>query len=142
MIPLPAQWQPLVDAANEIRERAYAPYSGFQVGVAIRWGDDHTAQGVNVENSSYGLTVCAERHAVAAAVLEGMHRGELHAVAVVADAQSVTPPCGACRQVLGEFATRGTRILLYNLRDGLWEDLPLRELLPRAFTPESLPDSE
>ena len=107
----------LVRAARAARRRAHAPYSGFQVGAAVRAGGA-VFPGANVENASYGLTVCAERAAVIAAVLAGKRR--LDAVAVASATVPPTPPCGACLQTLA--GGRGTRV-----------DTTLGALLPRAF---------
>ena len=91
----------LVAAAGSVRKRAHAPYSKFAVGAAILDGDGQIHLGCNVENASYGLSVCAERHAVGCAVAAGSSR--FVAIAVVADTTPPTSPCGACRQVLAEF---------------------------------------
>jgi cytidine deaminase len=120
----------LVRAARQARAHAYAPYSRFQVGAAVRAGGT-VYRGCNVENASYGLTVCAERNAVGAAVLGGARR--LEAVAVASGTSPPTPPCGACLQVLAELAEPETPVLLAGPKGP-----PLRttlgELLPRAFT--------
>jgi homotetrameric cytidine deaminase len=129
----------LVAAAVAARPHAYAPYSRFQVGAALLLADGRVLTGVNVENASYGLAVCAERNAVAAAVLAGLHRGDLRAVAVAADSDGPVSPCGACRQVLAEFAPPGTPVLLHNVRDGSTVEHSIAELLPHAFAPERLP---
>lgn len=123
-------WPSLISAAREAREHAYAPYSGFRVGAALQL-DGCIVTGVNVENCSYGLTVCAERNAIAAAVCGGANPGSVQAVAIVAE--GLTPPCGACRQVLAEFVAPGARILLHNLRDGSNTEMDFAELLPHAF---------
>lgn len=119
-------WDPLVELAWEVRERAYAPYSGFQVGAAILAADGRVFAGCNVENLSYGLTLCAERVAVGAAVAAGVR--EIVAAAVVADTEVPISPCGACRQVLAEFGVK--RVLLVNRGQRL--EFALEELLPRA----------
>ena len=123
----------LIEAAREVRERAYAPYSRFRVGAALRLKNGVVVTGVNLESCSYGLTVCAERNAVATAVAGGAAPGDIEIVAIAAAAERPTPPCGACRQVLAEHAGAGARVLLYNVRDGAREEMSLAELLPRAF---------
>jgi cytidine deaminase len=123
----------LVARAGEMRNRAYAPYSGFHVGAAVL-ADDEVFGGANVENASYALSVCAERNAVAAAVLAG-HRS-IEAVAVVADGEEPTPPCGGCRQVLNEF---GPEMLVVCVsQDGQRAEWTLPEILPHAFGPANL----
>ncbi len=130
--------QDLIDAATEARDHAYAPYSSFRVGAAVLLADDRVFSGVNVENCSYGLTVCAERHAVAAAARGGAQPGEVTVVAIVADAPAPATPCGACRQVLAEFAAPDCRVLLYNVRDGAMVERKLTDFLPHAFERSSL----
>jgi cytidine deaminase len=123
-----------VAAAAEARERAYAPYSGFLVGAAVKADDGRVFTGVNVENASYPLSVCAERTAVQRAVAEGVRR--LVAVAVVASNDEPTWPCGGCRQVLLEFGPDMT-VVSQGL-GGSRSERPLRELLPEAFGPGDL----
>jgi cytidine deaminase len=118
----------LVSAAAEVRERAYAPYSGFHVGAVLLAGGDRFA-GANVENASYPLSVCAERNAVGAMVAAG--RRPIEAVVVVTDAAEPTPPCGGCRQVLWEFG-QGAVVVARTL-GGLESRWTLAELLPAAF---------
>ena len=122
----PMNWDPLVEAAWRVRQLAYAPYSNFQVGAALLAADGRIFVGCNVENLSYGLTNCAERVAVGAAVAAGMR--EFVAVAVVADTAVPISPCGACRQVLAEFGVE--RILLANRTERL--EFTLDDLFPRA----------
>ena len=119
----------LVAAAREVRAHAHAPYSGFFVGAALSAGG-RTFTGVNIENASYPLSVCAERNAVAAMVTAG----ELHvdAVAVVTDAPTPTPPCGGCRQVLSEFARPDTVVVSQTLA-GRRAEWTVAGLLPDAF---------
>ncbi len=119
----------LVEAAREVRERAYAPYSNFKVGAAIRTRDGKIYTGCNVESASYGLTVCAERVAIWKAVSEG--ETEFTEIAVVADTDELTPPCGVCRQIIWEFCN-DIPVIFANLK-GDSEIVQMSELLPRAF---------
>ncbi|HEY0048949.1 MAG TPA: cytidine deaminase [Pyrinomonadaceae bacterium] len=119
----------LVEAARDVRERAYAPYSEFRVGAAIRTKGGKIYTGCNVESASYGLTVCAERVAIWKAVSEG--EKEFTDIAVVADTQELTPPCGVCRQIIWEFCN-DIPVTFANLH-GKTETVQMKELLPRAF---------
>ena len=126
------RWQPMLAAAWAAREHAHAPYSGFRVGAALLTHGGSVVAGCNVENAAYPLCTCAERGALAAAVGQGVLRpGGLVALAVVTEAESLTPPCGACRQVLAEFAER-LPVLLANRQTRAVFDLA--DLLPHAFT--------
>ena len=118
----------LIAVAWEARERAYAPYSNFKVGAALLSADGQVFQGCNVENISYGLTICAERVAIGAAVAKGVTKFDR--VAVVADTKEPVSPCGACRQVLAEFGVK--TIILANKQGSV--EFSLEELLPRAST--------
>jgi cytidine deaminase len=120
----------LLVAAIGARKRAHAPYSGFPVGAALLGDDGRVYAGCNVENSSYGLTVCAERNAVGQAVARGATR--VLALAVVADTPVPTPPCGMCLQTLAEFADGDLPILLAGV-NGAREVTTLDALLPRRF---------
>jgi cytidine deaminase len=120
----------LVQAAIEVRQRAYARYSKFLVGAAVFTGDGKIFSGCNVENGSYGLTICAERAAVFTAVAAGQQRFELLAIAAAGGAT----PCGACRQVLAEFAPDLSILLVDVTRPGSIVEVNLRDLLPGAFT--------
>lgn len=123
----------LLEAARQVRKSAHAPYSGFHVGAALLVEDGRIFVGCNVENASYGLGVCAERNAVAAAIAAGA--GDIRAIAVVTSADPPASPCGACRQVLAEFGDFEVLIAdLTALRDRTW----VLDLLPRAFLPSSL----
>ena len=129
-----ATFEMLVLAAWQARETAYAPYSKFRVGAAVLAGTGKVYSGVNVENASFGLTICAERAAVFAAV--GAGEREIRAVAVVTEAERPTPPCGACRQVLWEFGSAA--VVVAANRTGGWREWRLRDLLPDAFGPGSI----
>jgi cytidine deaminase len=119
------EWDALLEAAWQARERAYAPYSQFAVGAALMAADGRVFAGCNVENLSYGLSQCAERVAMGTAVAAGAR--DFLALVVVADTGVPVSPCGACRQVLAEF--RVPRVLLANRTDRL--EFGLEELLPR-----------
>ena len=123
----------LLAAARSAKERAYAPYSRFRVGAAVLVGG-RIFVGANIENASYPLSVCAERNAVAAAVIAGERR--IDAVAVSTDEDEPTPPCGGCRQVLNEFGP-AMRVISEGA-DAKRADWSLSELLPHAFGPEDL----
>jgi len=120
---------PLIEAALAARERAHAPYSRFKVGAALEDEHGRVFTGCNVENATYGLTMCAERVAVFKAVSEGA--GKLKRVAVAADTGTLTPPCGACRQILWEFAA-DAELILVNLA-GKQESLSVKSIFPRPF---------
>ena len=121
----------LLAAARAARRRAHAPYSRFAVGAAVRDERGRVHVGCNVENASYGLTICAERNAVAAAVAAGARA--VRAAAVVTPTRPAGSPCGACRQVRAEFGAPRTRILLGS-PSGPAEITTLGALLPRAFS--------
>jgi len=126
-MPLSAADSELYDRARDASANAHAPYSQFPVGAALRLRGGGVVTGVNVENGSYGMTSCAERNAVFTAIGSGQR--EFEAIAVHADAASA-PPCGACRQVLAEFAP-DLRVIWR--RDGELVATPLSELLPDRF---------
>lgn len=119
----------LVAAALAARQHAYAPFSKFQVGAALEDCDGRVWTGCNIENATYGLTVCAERVAVFKAVSEGARK--FKRVAIAADTECPTPPCGACRQILWEFCG-DVEVILANPR-GATETFRLRDLFPRPF---------
>jgi cytidine deaminase len=119
----------LLAAALAARQNAFAPYSKFKVGAAIEDIDGRIHTGCNVENSTYGLTVCAERVAVFKAISEGVRK--FRRVAIAADTGRLTPPCGACRQILWEFCG-DVEIVLVNLR-GQTETHRLKDLFPKPF---------
>jgi len=120
---------PLVAAARDARERAIATYSGFRVGAALETADGTIVTGCNIENASYGLTICAERVAMFKALSEG-HRAFVRIV-VVADTAEPTPPCGACRQILWEFGP-DLEVILASLTEVTGHHR-IADLLPHAF---------
>jgi cytidine deaminase len=126
---LSGDFEPLIEAAKNARLQSVAPFSNFQVGAAVRTGSGKVYTGCNVESASYGLTVCAERVAIWKALSEGER--EFTDLAVVADTETLTPPCGTCRQIIWEFA-RGANIVFANLH-GQSEEFHIADLLPRAF---------
>lgn len=119
----------LLQAALAVRENAHAPYSKFRVGAALEDETGRIHVGCNVENATYGLTVCAERVAVFSAIAAGARR--FRRIAVAADTDVLTPPCGACRQILWEFCG-DIEVLLANLA-GRTESFQMKELFPRPF---------
>lgn len=125
----------LINIALEARKHAYVPYSEFEVGAAIVTKDGKVYKGANIENSSYGLTNCAERTAIFKAVSEGDR--DLDSIAIVADTESPVSPCGACRQVMTEFFHPKAKVYLANLK-GKVSETTIEELLPDAFKQEDL----
>ena len=121
--------QQLVQQALDVREKAYAPYSEFPVGAVLLGKSGQIYTGCNVENISYGLTICAERMAIFKAISEGER--EFEAVAIVADMEEPVPPCGACRQVLAEFSPNMT-VIMANLKDET-KLMILSDLFPEPF---------
>jgi cytidine deaminase len=125
----------LVQAARRVRRHARADYSGFRVGAALETADGTIVTGCNVENATYGLTVCAERVAMFKALSEGHRR--FRRIAVVADTQEPTPPCGPCRQILWEFGG-DIEVVLANTRR-VTGRMQLKDLLPLPFDRRLLP---
>jgi len=119
----------LIEAATRVRENSYAPFSDFRVGAALETDDGEIIAGCNVESASYGLTVCAERVAIWKAISEGKRK--IKHIAVVADTEDLTPPCGVCRQIIWEFGG-DIPVVLANLK-GKVETVQMKDLLPRAF---------
>ncbi|MEP7037543.1 MAG: cytidine deaminase [Acidobacteriota bacterium] len=119
----------LIETAKRAREKAVAPYSNFKVGAALQTKSGKIFTGCNIENASYGLTMCAERVAIFKAVSEGER--EFTEIVVIADTDELTPPCGPCRQIIWEFCG-DIPVTFANLK-GKTETLQMKELLPRAF---------
>ena len=129
-----SDYEALINAATQSRENAHAAYSNFRVGAGLRATSGRIFGGCNVENATYGLTVCAERVAIFKAISEG-ERG-FDAIAVVTDTDSLTPPCGACRQLIWEFCG-DVPVILANLK-GKVEIIAMKELFPKPFDASSL----
>ncbi len=127
-------YKELAKAAMKAKELAYAPYSNFRVGAAILAKDGKVITGCNIENSSYGLTICAERTAILKAYSDGIR--EFSAIAVVSDDPGFTPPCGACRQVIYELA--GNIDFVMAKANNKLKVIKAKSLLPLAFTSKNL----
>ncbi|MGH9764015.1 MAG: cytidine deaminase [Blastocatellia bacterium] len=125
----------LLKLAIEARNSAHAPYSRFQVGAALLASDGRIFTGCNIENSSYGLTMCAERVAIFKAASEGVRR--ILKIAVVADTEGPVSPCGACRQMIWEFSEPDTTVIMADLSSSV-EKSKIKALLPRPFDSSSL----
>lgn len=119
----------LIEKAKQAREKAVAPFSNFKVGAALETDEGEIFTGCNIENASYGLTMCAERVAIFKAVSEG--KRTFNRIAVFADTENLTPPCGACRQIIWEFC--GDVEVVMSNTQGKTETFQMRELLPNAF---------
>lgn len=120
----------LIEIARLAREQAHAPYSNFKVGAALECADGRIFAGCNVENSSYGLSMCAERVAIFKAISEGYR--DFKRIAVIADTHSAVRPCGACRQVISDLLPKDSDVVMSNLQGDI-EVIPIGELLPAPF---------
>ena len=123
--------QKLVKAAIAARETAYAPYSKFKVGAAILTKDGKIYKGCNIENASYGATICAERSAVCNMIANG--GADPIAIAICYNEEEFAVPCGICRQVLSEFSPKGDLVILMAKTDGTYQETTLSALLPSSF---------
>jgi len=126
---LSEDFESLIEAAKHARSQSVAPFSNFLVGAAVRAANGKVYTGCNIESASYGLTVCAERIAIWKALSEGER--QFTELAIVADTETLTPPCGTCRQIIWEFARNAT-IVFANL-NGASDKFRIVDLLPRAF---------
>lgn len=126
----------IIEMAFVARKNAYAPYSNFKVGACVMTKDGKFFGGANIENASYGLTNCAERSACFAAYSAGYRKEDIEMLAVVTDAEKLTTPCGACRQVLSELLYEDTPIVLSNKKETVVTNI--KELLPSMFGAEDL----
>jgi len=124
-------FEKLLKAAQEIKEKAYAPYSHFHVGAALLTPSGKMYSGCNVENTSYGLTICAERNAIFQMVNDGQQ--EISEILVIGNTDQFLPPCGACRQVIAEFAAKDTIIYMCN-RHGQFKKTSVAEIIPFSFS--------
>jgi cytidine deaminase len=129
-----SEYEPLIAAAKHARDNAHAKFSNFKVGAALRASSGKIYGGCNVENATYGLTVCAERVAIFKAISEGERKFD--AIAVVTDTDTLTPPCGACRQLIWEFCG-DVPVVLSNLK-GATETIAMRALFPKPFDSSNL----
>jgi cytidine deaminase len=129
-----SEYDALIAAASKVRENAHAKFSNFKVGAALHTPSGKIYTGCNVENATYGLTVCAERVAIFKAISEGERRFD--SIAVVTDADTLTPPCGACRQIIWEFCG-DVPVVLANLK-GKVEVLHMSHLFPKPFDSSNL----
>jgi cytidine deaminase len=127
----------LINAAKSAYDLAYAPYSNFQVGSAALTMKGNIVKGCNVENASYGLTVCAERNCISHAVISG--ETDFQIIVIYTEQENLTPPCGACRQVIAEFFEQSAPVIAVNHlhEKKIWT---VAQLLPDAFTPKDLLD--
>jgi cytidine deaminase len=128
-------WKNLITQAQLGAERAYAPYSNFHVGAAASTADGNIVKGCNVENASYGLTVCAERNCIAQGIIN--NEKSFSAMVIFTCQEKLTPPCGACRQVIVEFFEPNALIMAVN-HLGKQQTWTVEQLLPNAFTPKHL----
>ena len=120
----------VINEISRIINNAYSPYSNFNVGCAVIADNNKKYFGVNVENKSYGLTICAERNAITTAVTDGMKL--IKSIIIAADVKGLISPCGACREVIAEFADKDTEIILANLKNE-YKKYGIAEILPLAF---------
>lgn len=129
------QEETLIKEATLAREKAYVPYSKFQVGAALLTTDGKIYHGCNIENAAYSMCNCAERTALFSAYAQGDHHFAM--LAVIADTKGPVSPCGACRQVISELCPKDMKVILTNL-NGDRTEVTVEELLPGAFSPEDL----
>ncbi|CAM3220283.1 cytidine deaminase [Streptobacillus felis] len=125
-----------IDRANKLLEKSYCPYSKYRVASIMIDTDGNIHEGVNVENASYGLTVCAERNTIAAAVTKGMKKIDM--IAITGDTPNPISPCGMCRQVIREFSKKDTLIVLATSKSDKYIIWTMDEMIPYSFGPEDL----
>jgi cytidine deaminase len=129
----------LLIKANSIMKNSYSPYSKFPVGAAILMNDGNVICGVNVENASYGATICAERSAITAAISNGYKKEDFKKIAITSKMNSITPPCAICRQVMVEFFDENVEIIMGNERLDM-KVVNVYDLVPYTFTESDLGD--
>lgn len=129
------KWDFLVEKALEAKRNAYVPYSGFHVGAAVLTPDGRIFTGCNVENASYGASICAERTAIVKAVSAG--ESNISAIAITSDSEDLTFPCGICRQVIAEFAAGDIQLICAN-KNGDYKEYGMDDILPNAFNRDAL----
>ena len=122
---------------KELLEKAYAPYSNYKVAAVVVTHNNEIFKGVNVENASYGATICAERNAILNAVTNGHQKGDFKELYVMVDSDKIASPCFICRQVISEFFTNDAQIILMN-KDGQKESYTVLDLCPKPFNDEDL----
>ncbi len=127
----------LYEEAVKVRKNSYSPYSKFKVGAALLLDDNKIITGTNVENSSYGLTMCAERNALFTAIAQGYKKENILAILVVANTDGPCSPCGACRQVISELMDKDADVILTNRKNDI-KEFKVKDLLPFTFTKEDL----
>ncbi|CAM3099879.1 cytidine deaminase [Streptobacillus ratti] len=125
-----------IEKANNLLEKSYSPYSKYKVAAVMVDSDGTLHEGVNVENASYGLTICAERNAIASAVTKGMKKIDL--IVITGDVEKPISPCGMCRQFIREFAKKDTLIVLGSLRSNDYILWTVEDMIPYSFGPEDL----
>lgn len=131
----------LINEAKKAYEKTYSPYSKFGVGAALLLKDGTIIHGTNIENSSYGLSNCAERSALFSAYSQGYRKEDIVKIAVVGDTERPISPCGACRQVMSELMGLDSDVILTNLKDDV-KNLKVRDLLPYHFSSEDMKNDE
>jgi cytidine deaminase len=127
----------IIEKAKEARNASYSPYSNFKVGCAILMKNGDYVLGCNVENSSYGLSICAERNAMFQMVSKGYKKDDAVAICIIGQTDTPISPCGACRQVMEELLPKNCRVILTNLKNDV-KEMTIEELLPYSFSEDSL----
>lgn len=127
----------LYEEGVKARSNSYSPYSKFKVGAAVLLNNGNIVTGTNIENSSYGLTMCAERNALFATYAQGYKKDDIKALLIVANTDAPCSPCGACRQVISELVNNDASIILTNMKNDI-KVLTVKDLLPFSFSKDDL----